>query len=236
MEDIPCVVISLDEDPDAIRRLEAEGLRPMLYHAQRHELGGRIGCIDSHINGVYREALKKDLPAVAVFEDDVTFRDHVNVDAFTEAMERYAPDVYMFGVRGPLTVPTSISNVSRLVGVCQGSHAYVASREFMQAVVSAFDDVDGDWDAFFTDSPREPSFVDIFRRFAQKPMGQYPFVAKQLCDHESTVSPDHRKNIESVCTFEEDAWYNLGQYVLHAPVLACIVLTLCLLICMPFFR
>ena len=235
---LPSYVISLHSDPEAIDRLSSQGFDPTLFHAKRHPKGGRIGCFESHFS-IYKAALKRGDPYVAIFEDDVEFLGDINWHVLHETLETHEPDVYLFGARGPSSVPSNIQGAAHFFGVIQGAHAYVASRAFMEHVVRDLEDVDWDWDLFF--QPIRPSFVDVYRRYSKKTMGQYPLVARQGCDHESTISVGNnvRKNNPSACDLDQNAWYHFGQYALSVPVLVSVLVlvlvlvTFLVLLCRP---
>lgn len=225
-------VISLHENPPALKRLRDQGLAPNLFLAQRHASGGRIGCMDSHFK-VYQMALRRNLSHVLIFEDDVMFTGRINFAAMHKALTIHDPDLYFLGTVGCFTIPSMrVWGTGHCFGYHQGAHAYVISRRFMQWVVSRLDRVHFDIPKFFKTfiNTDNVSFT-VLCRHAQSRMTQFPTVARQACDHVSTVQ-DKRSdvNVPVICSAKSHLWYNFGQWVMFAPTDVTLIAIICIMI------
>jgi GR25 family glycosyltransferase involved in LPS biosynthesis len=139
------VCINLIERDDRMKEAQEQFqkvglLDSVVFHrVERHPRGGRYGCYNSH-REVMQQALKDNLKTLLIFEDDVQFQDgweEVVRDAkkFLDSGTEF--DAFFLGSLILFVDERHTSTVWRVK--CSCAHAYVVSKEGMEAFLANSD-------------------------------------------------------------------------------------------------
>lgn len=167
-----------DRMEEAQEQFEKVGLfgSVMFHRVERHPRGGRYGCYNSH-REVMQQALKDNIDTLLIFEDDVQFEDgweQVVRDAkeFIDSGAEF--DAFFLGSQILFVDEQHTSTVWRVK--CTNAHAYVVSREGMEAFVANSDKFEDEIIHFPQDLTQNSVWQRMYGHTSTHAITQAPFL------------------------------------------------------------